>query len=78
MSKKQRAELLIRDNPKAGRHATSIRQTLADLRRLKKVGIGDGGYNLAPPFQGGTSVGKAPRPSDRSSIKNRLKMTFNA
>ncbi len=67
---------LLRSNPKAARHAGSIRQTLGALRELRDIGAAGDGKMPSTPKKGRPSVRDAPKPSNRQPIKRASKLTI--
>lgn len=65
---------LLKKNPKAGRHADSVRKTLGALRELRETGLAGGQSKLEPPYKGGASVKNAPKPHNKRPIKARSKL----
>ena len=60
-------------NPKAARHADSIRETLKSLETLRDQGLSQKGYSLASPFGGRAAM---PSRKDKPPLRRGLKLTF--
>lgn len=67
---------LLRENPRAARHADSVREVLGVIRKLREAGFAGEHHSVEVPYTGRASIKDAPRPASRQSIKAHSKVTF--
>jgi hypothetical protein len=70
-------EALIVKNPRARRHADSIRETLKTIQELRDKGMAGSGYTLSNPRKGIGAFGRLPEAS-RQRRRIRTKRTEDA
>jgi hypothetical protein len=72
-----RLKTLLRQNPKAAKHADSIRETMIAVKRLRAAGVGGSEYDLRSPYRG-KALGNLPKSPMRKMMSTAFKKTKNA